>query len=174
MRIRGTVTENLADVIQTLGLAHKTGVLIVQHDGPGEAYEQGSLLFQNGNVVDAVFGELRGLNAYRVLYLWTHCNFVFQPNATTLTTTSLSLPATGSLVSVPQKTETLKIPQRLPPYHVNLPDFGMLRLTRAHRQLFLLIDGNRPVVLLARMVGRDPSEVHALLMDLVNVGVIRL
>jgi predicted transcriptional regulator len=50
----------------------------------------------------------------------------------------------------------------------------MLRLTRAHRQLFLLIDGNRPVVLLARMVGRDLSEVHALLMDLVNVGIIRL
>lgn len=172
MRIRGTVTEKLADVIQTLGLAHKTGVLIVQRDGPGEAYEQGSFLLQNGNVVDAVFGELRGLNAYRVLYPWTRCHFVFQQDATALPTASP--PATDSPASSAQKTETLKIPQRLPPYQIMLPDFGALRLTRSHRQLFLLIDGSRPVVLLARMAGRDLSEVYTLLMDLVNAGVIRL
>lgn len=47
------------------------------------------------------------------------------------------------------------------------------RLSRSHRQLFLLIDGKRSVQELARLAGKNQQELQALLRDLERIGVIR-
>lgn len=48
------------------------------------------------------------------------------------------------------------------------------RLSRSHRQLFLLIDGQRAVVELSRLVGKGQEEVSKALRDLERLGVIHL
>jgi DNA-binding MarR family transcriptional regulator len=64
------------------------------------------------------------------------------------------------------------------PYHLRSLDDGLQRiafagLSRAHRRLFLLIDGFRPTTELIRLMGRSQAEVESLLQDLERAGVIR-
>lgn len=47
------------------------------------------------------------------------------------------------------------------------------RLSRSHRQLFLLIDGQRSAQELARLAGKTEQDLQALLHDLERIGVIR-
>lgn len=47
------------------------------------------------------------------------------------------------------------------------------RLSRSHRQLFLLIDGQRTTQELARLAAKNEQEVQALLHELERIGVIR-
>jgi hypothetical protein len=46
------------------------------------------------------------------------------------------------------------------------------RLSRTHRQLFLLIDGQRSIVELSHLVGKSQEEANRLLRDLERIGVI--
>ncbi len=54
-----------------------------------------------------------------------------------------------------------------------LPHFNRLGLTRLHRQLFLLIDGQRSVPELILLIGHRTDEVDTLLDDLERAGLIR-
>ncbi len=47
------------------------------------------------------------------------------------------------------------------------------RLSRSHRQLFLLIDGKRSAQELAHLAAKNQQELQALLVDLERIGVIR-
>ncbi len=47
-------------------------------------------------------------------------------------------------------------------------------LSRSHRQLFLLVDGQRSTLELARLVGKRQEEVYGLLRDLDRLGIIQL
>lgn len=53
-----------------------------------------------------------------------------------------------------------------------LPFMERMGLTRAHRRVFLLVDGQRQVAELARLMGRSESEVNELLQDLVRTGLV--
>ncbi len=64
-------------------------------------------------------------------------------------------------------------------FHATQPLAAALRsieqskLSRTHRQLFLLIDGQRSVQELARLAGKNEQDVQALLRDLQQVGIIQ-
>src|SRR6266849_3203084 len=47
------------------------------------------------------------------------------------------------------------------------------RFSRSHRQLFLIIDGQRSMLELARLVGKNQEDLQALLRDLERIGVIQ-
>jgi hypothetical protein len=64
-------------------------------------------------------------------------------------------------------------PQRVREVNEILPYFNKLGLTRMHRQLFLLIDGNRTVPELIRLMGHRTDEFDALLADLERAGLVR-
>src|SRR5450432_349574 len=83
MKTRGTATDKLADVIQALQLVRKTGLLTVQRDATEGMSEEGKIAFRDGQVVDAVAGQLRGADAFKKLVMWTRCHFVFEPVAPT-------------------------------------------------------------------------------------------
>jgi len=51
---------------------------------------------------------------------------------------------------------------------------GEGRLSRSHRQIFLLVDGQRSTLELARLVGKRQEELYGLLRDLERLGVIQL
>lgn len=84
-----------------------------------------------------------------------------------------TLPVTPMSPSMPPIQASNSGPQRS-----CTPEEGLRRLTQAnlsrhHRQLYLLIDGNRSVMELIRLTGRQPGEVQQLLYDLERIGIVR-
>ncbi|WP_322480477.1 DUF4388 domain-containing protein [Thermogemmatispora sp.] len=65
------------------------------------------------------------------------------------------------------------VPCPLLPFQQALSLIEQHRLSRAHRQLFLLIDGRRRVLDLAQLMGKEPQVVHQLLSDLEQRGIIQ-
>ena len=59
------------------------------------------------------------------------------------------------------------------PLEAALRSISLNRLSRSHRQLFLLIDGQRSAQELARLAGKNEQDLRALLHDLERIGVIR-
>ncbi len=182
MKIRGTATDKLADVIQALQLVRKTGLLTVQRDTPGDIAEVGKIAFRDGQVIDAGVGQLRGADAFKKLVMWTRCHFVFEPILPTPPPApALPPPRSGSTGIERRNTQELPdeylsvgvVPYRSQYVQGMMPDFQRLGLSRVHRQLFLLIDGRRSTQELTRLIGRHPQEVLAILADLESAGLIR-
>lgn len=181
---RGTVTHRLADVLQVLQMARKTGVLLVNRDGAYKNIEEGTITLQNGQIVDAGLGPYRGNQALQQLQGWQTCYFVFQTPSQANNSTQQSFaqmsPAnknsatgytSGSLPIVGAGTGNA--PQRIRDINEVLPYFDKLGLTRLHRQLFLLIDGQRTIPEILRLMGHRTDEVDSLLNDLERAGLIR-
>ena len=181
---RGTATDKLADVIQMLQMARKTGALLINRDGLDNTIEQGVLVLQNGQIVDASLGPYKGAEAFQRLRGWQLCYFVFQ----TVTSSSGPLPALTQMSPVNGNrvagfngganpmTGPLRAgnaPQRRLPANEVLPYFNRFGLTRLHRQLFLLIDGQRSVSELILLIGHRTDEVDILLDDLERAGLIQ-
>jgi hypothetical protein len=183
MKLRGTATEKLADVIQMLQLVHRTGLLRVQRYTVDNLLEEGAVSFQEGQVLDASVGPFQGSDAFKKLLLWTTCHFVFESAAfPTSATSAPSSPApheprrtTGALA--PDTGELpvayAAVPYRLWQVQEALPDFQRLGLSRVHRQLFLLVDSKRSIYELMTLIRRHPQEVFAMLADLERAGLIR-
>jgi hypothetical protein len=184
MMARGTATDKLSDVIQMLQMARKSGTLLVNRDALDHTIEQGVIILQNGQIIDASLGPYRGPEALQRLQAWQLCYFVFQAptqtNSPPLPPVQMSpvnrnslagfapigKPATGPLGA-------RHVPQRTRAVNEILPHFNRLGLTRLHRQLFLLIDGQRSVPELIILIGHRTDEVDTLLDDLERAGLIR-
>src|SRR5437899_3071292 len=65
------------------------------------------------------------------------------------------------------------VPYPIRPYDEALVWIERMGLSRAHRRLFLLIDGYRILPELVRLMGRREDEVNALLRDLEGADLIR-
>jgi Domain of unknown function (DUF4388) len=179
---RGAITNNLADVLQVLQLARRTGLLEVERAGAGNVIEQGTITLHRGQITDASLGTYRGAAAFEILSKWNTCYFTFHlspelENVAALNTPQPRFPITNELRREPN-TAPLAEPVFGSSYRVYsveeaLPLFSSKGLTRAHRQLFLLIDGQRTTQQLARLTGRTHGEIETLLADLERTGFIR-
>lgn len=187
---RGTATNRLTDVIQVIQIAHKTGMLQVNRDGSNKSIEQGTIYLQNGQIVDASLGPYQGIEALRHLETWQTCFFVFQPTSHLDGPSSAQIPPNpimsynghGSSPTLPaydsssptQPTFTGgNAPERLRDVNEMLPYFNRLGLSRMHKQLFLLVDGQRTVPELTRLIGHRTETVTTMLTDLERAGLIR-
>ncbi len=183
MKPHGTATENLMDVLQALQLARRTGMLVVERYGSDNAIEQGNIMLHNGQVIDASVGPYVKGAAMNILLKWNKCYFVLQPLSAAGGTSAPTLrqPTQRSPGHMPVPDEeryAVTPPDQIVPLHVwavdeVLPHFPTMKLSRLHRQLFLLIDGRRPVYELIRLIGRKPYEVQVLLTDLLRLGLIK-
>ena len=145
---RGTTTDNLLNIIQVIQLGRKTGCLMVER-GEGIGREEGDILFVSGQIVEVHSGDLAGQHALDWLKTWSVCRFLFVPSSLSTTPLRIHHKETGIQI-------------------LNRENFS-----RVHLHLFLLVDGQRNVVELARLVGRKPEEVQKLLIDLETIGIIR-
>ncbi len=192
---RGTETSQLANVIEVLQLGRKTGILSVERD-TNSSLEMGEISFQNGHITQASSKQgLHGTQALLWLRSWDACRFIFVPAQETALTTK-PLPAVSQQDLVQKKRDTQ--PQRVPPklIQAQTPAAGIAdellvvpqrtqelesalqfiahaHLSRTHRQLFLLIDGQRNAKELFRLIGRSQDSGFTLLRDLAYIGVIR-
>ena len=191
---RMTTTNQFSTVIDALQLGKKTGFLTVER-GEGEAFEEGTIAFVNGQVVDATLGPYQGRDAATKLFSWQACRFSF----VAMTPEQIG-PRQGMPPVLARPVEAGEVDKRSQ-YRLSLVNPGAYEklsrrpvqiaydlesleailsiidrqgFTRAHRRLFLLIDGKRSVEELAMLVRRTPDEVIALLKDLDNAGFIHL
>ncbi len=186
MHPRGTTTDRLADIIQVLRLAHKTGVLTVERGEVGtDTYEEGTMHFVDGQVIEAHTGYRNGIDAFNWLSTWRTCRFAFIPSQPSNNPSPYTLqayrPATpglrpsGNGHHQSPSTPAAATPRRLRHPDQVLSHFEHMGLSRTHRHLFLLIDGKRTTTELIRLMQHrsGPDEVHALLADLERAGLIQ-
>ncbi len=176
---REVVTERLADIIQVLQLARKTGVLTAERMDVGGAGVHGTIKLLRGQIIHSVCGEYTGEIALGILMAWGKCHFAFQPvEEPSASFSSISGPLPEPYRHV-ENAQVGEAPAYGLPKHVRrveeaLALFPMFKLSRAHRQLFLLINGQRTLIELARLLGKRPEEVEALLHDLEQIRLIQL
>jgi len=95
------------------------------------------------------------------------------PNDASRRSTTGPLPALPvTPTSVPSIHASHSGPQRTCTPTEGLRRLAQANLSRHHRQLYLLIDGNRSVMELIRLTGRQPGEVQQLLYDLERIGIV--
>jgi len=191
---RGTTTDNLNNVIQVIQLGRKTGVLTVER-GHEATLEFGEVTFVYGQITHAHIGEVDGQIAVNVLCSWGLCRFLFtpsgsdrptgpipsQPHASNRSTAPLKEIHTNTSSPISETAGYLSSdyagsgPPR--PFRTKQAEEAFIlleqtRLSRSHRRLFLLIDGQRTALELVRLTGRPPEEIQRLLYDLERIGVI--
>ena len=180
---RETLTDSLTNIIQILQLGYRSGTLTVERNA-GQTMEEGYIVFSNGRVVDAWTNRYRGLAAFNYLNTWGSCRFSFI-NANDTRTISSSGPyssnngstpsAAGPLASIDASGRAVHSP------FPRLTEAGMAVISdpeaasvqRLHRRLLLLINGQRNLAALARLMARSPGEVQVLLDDLEQAGLIQ-
>ena len=180
---RHTMTDRLADVIHIIHIGSKSGVLTVER-GERETVEEGSITFVNGRIVEASVGMYTGLAAFNYLITWQTCRFSLlssneddvsssyleQTSAYHVTTNQMKSIVTQSLNNTGMQ---LSVPRRQPLGEEVLQQPGNTQISRAHRHLLLLIDGQRNSSDLARLMGRNLGEIHELLSVLERQGFIQ-
>lgn len=175
---RETATDRLADVIQVIQLGRRTGTLTVER-GQGPTFEEGMITFANGQVTQASVGSRRGQEALSVLHTWRTCLFAF------ITPSTNSLASLQAPTSYPNPQQNGRsngrfdptapggdVPRRTKPIEEVLQVMDMMGFSRTHRRLLLLIDGQRSVPELIRLVGRSGEEVFQQLSELERAGFI--
>lgn len=180
---RETLTDSLTNIIQILQLGYRSGTLTVERD-VWQTMEEGYIVFSNGRVVDAWTIRYRGLAAFNYLNTWGSCRFSFI-NASDTQATSSSGPyssnysstpsASGSLTAIDASGRAAHFPfPRLSEAGIAVISHSEAALIqRLHRRLLLLINGQRNLTALARLIARSPDEVQVLLNDLEKAGLIQ-
>ncbi|MGH2482644.1 MAG: hypothetical protein ACRDHW_23605, partial [Ktedonobacteraceae bacterium] len=148
--------------------------------------EHGIIFFVNGQVARARVQQLEGTAAFNRLNTWSACRFTFTPSTSPATTVKLPTVQSSQIAdqsingnaTKPRDSNAMMRPgARVPFQHRALEEALQMieraNLSRAHRRLYLLIDGHRSSSELARLIGRSVSEIDALLQDLERAGVIR-
>jgi hypothetical protein len=186
-QIRETATDRLVSIIQLIQFGKRTGVLTARR-GEGVALEEGSITFSKGQVTRASIGRHTGAEALNMLTTWGNCRFLFLSSDETETGPFLQLspsldPArnTGPLDANGTVREryngyasaTPQAPYRIRPLDTALRMIENLHLSRAHRQLLLLIDGHRTVTELARLMSKSEQDITKLLQDLEQASAIQ-
>jgi hypothetical protein len=134
------------------------------------ALEEGSITFSKGQITRAYIGRHTGAEALNILTTWGDCRFLFLSSDETEIGPLLQLspspdPArntgpSGANGTVRERysgyaSTTPQAPYSSLPIDTALRMIENLHLTRAHRQLLLLIDGHRTVTELARLMNKS-------------------
>jgi hypothetical protein len=198
---RETATDRLASIIQLIQIGRRTGTLTTRR-GEGITQEQGTITFLKGQITTASLGRHSGAEALNRLSIWGHCRFIFisteeadnlpfspfpiarqernshtgaisrqmpmSPNPEPSSNNSQTHRAlNGASVMIPG------VPYCIRPLDDALRMIDNLGLTRAHRRILLLIDGQRSMIELGRLTGKTGRDIAEILRDLEQAAVIR-
>ena len=197
---RETATDRLVSIIQLIQMGRRTGTLTVRR-GEGLTQEEGTITFSKGQVTQTSAGRRTGSEALNWLTTWGSCRFTFVSSDPVENTSPLpvinrtgatALPTSQPLLAPGRQTEPLPtgettrmrtgglqnltpaVPSRTRQVDSALRMIDNMGLSRAHRRLFLLVDGQRSTEELVRLMGRHPAEVYGLLHDLEQATVIQI
>ncbi len=170
-----TTVEQLSRVIQRLQRENRSGTLNVRR-GDNATYEEGQVTFVRGQITQATAERRIGSEALRWINSWGKCQYMF---VSTEDFSATNVPTTPSpAVTGPSEqdfsAQALLVPHRVRQTEEALSIIEYLKLSRTHRHVFLLIDGQRTVQELVRFLKRDQQGVYELLRDLERFGLIQL
>ena len=190
------VQEQLATIIQRIQMENRNGLLLVKR-GEGSNLEEGTILFVNGKMEDARAGRRTKFDAFKYLCTWEHYEFSFRTpdgksllfssppsfSSTTREYKALHTPLSPLTPPTPLQLNPLAVrrpAEELVPYHSRnqlseaLVVIEKMGLSRGHRRLFLLINGERSVSELARLTASAEDEVYQRLQDLEKAAVVHM
>lgn len=193
---REATTDHLVAIIATIKMERQSGQLRVRR-GEGLTTEEGILTFHQGQITRASVGRRSNAEALNWLSTWGQAHYTFLP---TISGEEIDLEifmpgGTGKAVTHPDllvarantdrlNTEDLDLDQPTGPlYETPRACAGLTEaaahiaragLSRAHKRLFLLIDGHRSVYELAPLSGKGLEEVRSMLQDLEWLGIIQM
>lgn len=192
--LRSNPAEKLSDVIDLLCARRYSGLLSVERFA-GRRFEEGEIYFEHGRPVYARYNQKAGKEAFVRLEVWRQVYFAFDKNAPGPISRDIPLPSLSS-VSEPRRlsqplpsgelhwdtlsrqpavSQYLSNAEQLIPHRSQVKlDVLSLPLTRAQRAVYLLVDGKRTVVDLARCSGKSVQIVMQLLNELLELELILL
>lgn len=198
-----TITNSLADVIQVIQLSRKSGVLTVERgEGErfeegmitfvnGQAVEAQTAAFNGQNALRwlSSWGTCRfafiptptseipsiplvSTPAFeqRMRDTGTHPRIPISPLRESAARRQASNGGTGPVIAF---ISASVVPHLVIPLEESLRYVDQLGLSRQHRRLLLLVDGQRNVAEMVRLIGRTQYEVQQLLADLEQAKIIR-
>lgn len=189
---REATTDRLIGIIASIKMERKSGQLRVRR-GEGLTSEEGILTFLRGQVTQASVGRRNGADALNWLSTWGQAHYMFLPSilneeapAPRSASPSSSLNGIVPYPDLPTarvNTDELE-PERLSGVNEEVPyscvelseattRIEHAGLTRAHRRLYLLINGRRSVRELAPLLGRTREETRSMLNDLEWLDIIQ-
>lgn len=191
---REAVTDRLVRIIANIQMERRSGRLTVRR-GEGLTSEEGTLVFIQGQVTEARVGRRCGSDALNWLSTWGQARYVFTSlvadQETPLETLAVASPLVSGLPTTsPLQSASLVSTDKLEHKSFPITAHAVLYstvacaeataridragLSRAHRHLYLLINGQRTALELVPLVGRKVEEVRNMLHDLEWLGIIRV
>jgi len=198
-----TITNSLADVIQVIQLSRKSGVLTVERgEGEtfeegmitfvnGQVVEAQTAAFNGQNAlrwlgswgtcrfafIPTPTSEIPSIPLVstpafeqRMRDTGTHPRIPISPLRESAARRQAGNNGTGQVISF---ISASAVPHLVIPLEESLRYVDQLGLSRQHRRLLLLVDGQRNVAEMARLIGRTLYEVQQLLADLEQAKIIR-
>lgn len=199
---RETMTDSLADIIHIIRLGGKSGTLTVER-GEAKTLEEGFIAFADGRILEVKAGQSSGQQAFNYLNTWTACRFSFIDYATPdvpMSYQPVSFPRSGekflqkdgSMSAMERMTTAplaqqnndmyrgnegsvaaFSLPSRSRAGDVALQQPERVHLSRLQKRLLLLINGQRNLNELARLIIRSPEETQQLLRELERSGFVQ-
>lgn len=190
---REATTDRLVGIIASIKMERRSGQLTVRR-GEGLMSEEGRLVFVQGQVTEAQVGRRSGADALNWLSTWGSARYTFTSPVTdkegaSRRFTPVPMTSHGKVTSplrplAPINTDKLEsgsshiLSNGVPHITVTFAEatarIERAGLSRVHRHLYQLIDGQRTTLELVPLVGRKAEEVRNMLHDLEWLGVIRV
>ncbi len=199
---RETMTDSLADIIHIIRLGGKSGTLTVER-GEANTLEEGFIAFADGRILEAKAGRSSGQHAFNYLNTWTACRFSFADYATPdriapyqsapfspleekfpqkdVSVPQMGQPTTSPLTSQSDDTHlnnrgsvvAFSLPARSRAGEIALQQLDRVHISRLQKRLLLLVNGQRTLSELARLIVRSPEETQILLEELERAGFVK-
>jgi hypothetical protein len=190
---REIITDRLVGLIASIKMERGSGQLWVRR-GEGLTSEEGILTFIQGQITRASVGRRSGAEALNWLCTWGQARYIFvatgssDGSARIFAVPPLSEPGRATTNSGPRaaqvttdrlETEPLQragreVPRSRVDFNEANRRIERAGLTRSHRRLYLLINGQRSVDELKLLMGRKLEEVRSMLHDLEWLEIIQV
>jgi len=183
---QNVVVDQLVKIIQALQVGRTTGTLVATR-GEGPSYEIGTLVFMQGRVVQAKVGRRQDREALNWLSTWGRCKYTFVQSVSSesaspessreiqsRTTGPLREHSTGPISEAAAEPINETVPYKSKALDYGLQVIERKGLSRVHRRLFLLVDGQREITEFMRLLKLNEFEVLEILYDLQDADIINI
>lgn len=176
MALQGSLSElSLPDVIQLVSVSGKTGAFRLSKDG-----EDGLIYLQDGQIVDAAVGNLRGEYAVYEMAIWSSGDFLFNPGETAQEVTIRRSNANLMMEAARRLDEWRVLSRRIPSLGL-IPYFpakegGHDQVTLSPQEWILVtrIDGESSIEDIATQLRWAAFDVSKLLFGMITSGLVAL
>ena len=175
MALQGSLSElSLPDVIQLVSVSGKSGAF---HLKKGE--DQGKIYLKDGQITDAVIGNLRGEQAVYEMAIWSSGDFSFTPGETSTDVTVQRSNANLMMEAARRLDEWRVLSRRIPsldlvPYFS--PREGPDQVTLSPQEWILVthVDGKQSIEEIASILRWSAFDVSKLLFGMITSGLVSL